>query len=69
VGSLPHINVKIKVGQYRTPCWRDTNYFLLEVHLINDLPDDSMQQAMPTSRAIVKRGFLERFWSGKYLLH
>jgi hypothetical protein len=28
-----------------------------------------MQEAMPTSRAIVEGGFFEGFWSGKYLFH
>jgi hypothetical protein len=69
MGCFSHIDVKIKVCQYRTPCGRDTDDFLLKIHLIDDLADDSMQETMPTPRAVVKRSSLKRFGPGKNLFH
>jgi hypothetical protein len=41
----------------------------LEVHLIDDLSNDSMEEAMAASWTIVEGGFLERLWSRKYFFH
>jgi hypothetical protein len=63
MGCLSHVNVKIEVSQYSTPCRGNTNNCFLKVHLIDDLSDDSMQEAVAAPRAIVERGFLDGFRS------
>src|SRR5512136_2912765 len=69
VRSFSHVDVKIKVCQYRAPRRGDSDDSFLQIHLIDDLSDDSMQNAVSTSRTIVEGRLLQRFWSRKYLLH
>src|SRR5512136_1974385 len=69
VRGFSHVDVEIKVCQYRASRRGDPDDSLLQIHLIDDLSDESMQNAVPAPRAIVKRYLLQRFWSRKYLLH
>ena len=57
MGRLTHIDVKIVVGQNSAPGRWNTDDFFLEVHLIDDLCNQSVQDAVAASRAIVKGNF------------
>jgi hypothetical protein len=54
--GLAHVDVKIIVGKNGTPCRRNPNNYFLEVHLVDDLGNDPVQQTMAATRTIVKRG-------------
>jgi hypothetical protein len=69
MGGFSHIDIKIVIGQYGTPCRRNTDDSFLKLHLIDHLSDESVEDAVATPRAIMKGGLFQRFGSGKYFFH
>src|SRR3990172_243553 len=69
VGGFSHIDIKIVVGQYGTPCRRNTNDSFLKIQIIDYLSDEPVKDAMATPRTIVEWSLFQRFGSGEYLFH
>jgi hypothetical protein len=69
MGSFSHIDIKIVVGQNGTAGRRNPDDPFLKIHLIDDLSNDPMQEAVPATWTVMKRCFLDRFRSGIYLFH
>jgi hypothetical protein len=58
MGRLAHINVKIVVGEDCASCRRNADRLLPEIHFVDDFSEDSMEDTVPASRAIVEGGGL-----------
>ena len=69
MGSLSHIDVQIVVRQNGAARRGDSNDPALEIHLINDLSNQPVEDTVATARTVMESSLFKAFGPGKDSLH